>query len=717
MESLYSQQWYRVAGLHPRLRPHVVIHRHVYRGIPWYVTQDPVSGRFHRFDAAAYRVIGLMDGRLSLAEIWERVVEALGDEVPTQDEIIQLLAALHRADLVQTERLPDIDELFERERKRSRRERLQAVKAPLSIRIPLFDPDRLLEWMRPLARFLFSLPGFIAWASIVGLAAVNALGHFEALTGDVVDRVLSLGNLPAFTLAFIVVKALHEFGHALAVKRWGGEVHEMGIMLLVLFPVPYVDASAAASFPERHRRMVVGAAGMMVEVFVASLALFVWLQAEPGLVRALAYNVMFIAGVSTVIFNGNPLLRFDGYYILADAIGIPNLGQRANRYLGYLVQRHLFRLDDARSPESGASGEAAWFVFFAIASYVYRLVVMLGIALFIAGRFFTLGAILAVWAIFQSLLLPLGRQLRFLLTSPVLRERRRFALGVTAIAVGAVLLLVAIVPAPYAVTVQGVVWVPEDAWVRAGIDCRLVSVLASPGTEVEAGQPLMRCEAPELEAEAAIVDAQVEELRRRRDLEAVRDRVLVRLTERELEHLEARRRDIARRLAARTIRSPVDGRFVVEHARDLDGRYLRQGERLAYVLPQGRATTIRAVVPLEDAPLAAGAERIEARFAHALERVVPVELARRIPGATDVVPSPALTVDGGGEIVARGESPNGGEILRAVRPFFQFELRPIDATSGLVGERVYLLFEGPDIPLAVQAYRAVRQVLLRRLGF
>ena len=106
------------------------------------------------------------------------------------------------------------------------------------------------------------------------------------------------------------MKALHELGHSYAVKRWGGEVHEIGIMFLVFMPVPYVDASESAGFQSKWQRAFVGAAGILVEIFLASLALFIWLNAEEGLVRAFAFNVMLIGGVSTLFFNGNPLLRF-----------------------------------------------------------------------------------------------------------------------------------------------------------------------------------------------------------------------------------------------------------------------------------------------------------------------------------------------------------------------------------------------------------------------
>ena len=191
-------------------------------------------------------------------------------------------------------------------------------------------------------------------------------------------------------ITFPFVKALHELGHGFAVKRWGGEVHEMGIMFLVFMPVPYVDASAASAFQSKYQRMVVGSAGMLVEVFIAALAMFVWLNVEPGMIRAVAFNVMLIAGVSTVLFNGNPLLRFDGYYVLMDWLEIPNLGSRANQYIGYLIQRYPFGIRNAQSPVS-ARGERGWFVFYSIASFCYRMFIFATIIWFVAGEFFVVG--------------------------------------------------------------------------------------------------------------------------------------------------------------------------------------------------------------------------------------------------------------------------------------------------------------------------------------
>jgi hypothetical protein len=184
-------------------------------------------------------------------------------------------------------------------------------------------------------------------------------------------------------------------------------------MLLVFSPVPYVDASSAWGFKDKRKRMVVGGIGIAVELFLGALALFVWLMVEPGAVRAVAYNVMLISGVSTLLFNGNPLLRFDGYYVLADAIEMPNLGARSNTYLGYLFQRYVLGIKDGREP-GAFHGERAWMVVYGITSFFYRIFISFIIITFIAGKFFVIGILLAIWAMATQVLMPVGKSMSFL---------------------------------------------------------------------------------------------------------------------------------------------------------------------------------------------------------------------------------------------------------------------------------------------------------------
>ncbi|MFZ1909057.1 MAG: hypothetical protein WAU52_08270, partial [Burkholderiales bacterium] len=408
---LLSNSWYRVAGLRPRLRSHARMHRHLYRGALWYLLQDPASGRVHRFTPAARVVIAAMDGKRSVEDLWTLANKRLGESAPTQDEIIQLLGQLHAADLLQSDVTPDVAELFARSEREDKARRRRTYANPMALRIPLLDPDRFLNAIPGLIGLIWSRWGGMLWLAVVLPALFLIPPHWPELTNDFSDRVLAVHNLLILYIVFPVIKALHELGHATATKAGGGEVHDMGIILLVLLPVPYVEASASTTFRSKYRRALVGAAGMAAELFIAALAFYTWLLIEPGVVRAALFNVMLIAGVSTLMFNGNPLLRYDAYYILSDLIEMPNLAARSLLYWGYLIERYALGVEDAEAPEASRA-EKAWFVFYGLAASIYRVLVTVVIALFIAGRFFVVGVLLAGWALVAMAVIPVARGIR-----------------------------------------------------------------------------------------------------------------------------------------------------------------------------------------------------------------------------------------------------------------------------------------------------------------
>src|SRR4051812_10809960 len=395
---MLSNWWYRVAARKPKLRSHARLYRHRYRGEVWYLLQDPGSTRVHRFSPAARLIIALMDGKRSIAELWEIANKHLGEDAPTQDEVIQLLGQLHSADLLESDVTPDVAELFARGEREERARFFRTYANPMALRIPLWDPDAVLNSCRGLIGLIWSRWGGLLWLAggIPTLFLVPS--HWPELSHNLSDRVLAVDNLFSLYLVFPAVKALHELGHASATKAGGGEVHDMGIVLLVLLPVPYVEASAATVFKSKYQRALVGAAGVIVELFVAAIAFYVWLLIEPGIVRAMLFNVMLIASVSTLLFNGNPLLRYDAYYILADLIEIPNLAARSTRYWGYLIERYILGVREAEAPEASRA-EKAWFLIYGFASTLYRIFVTILIALFIAGQFFFIGVLLAIWAV------------------------------------------------------------------------------------------------------------------------------------------------------------------------------------------------------------------------------------------------------------------------------------------------------------------------------
>lgn len=713
-KSLFSPSWYRVAELRPRLRSHVRIHRQNFRGQVWYVMQDQASGRFHRFSPSAHLVMSLMDGKRTVQEIWDIACTRLDEDVLTQDEVIRLLAQLHRGDVIQGDVPPDIGEMTERDTMMQRRKTLMSFMNPLMIRLPLIDPERFLSFTYPLVRPLMSWFGLALFIGFVGSGVVLAAMHWSELTHNIADRLLAAESLLLLAITYPFVKALHELGHGYAVKRWGGEVHEMGIMFLVFMPVPYVDASSSAAYGEKLQRALVGAAGIMVELLLATAALLVWLNAEPGLVRAFAFNVMVIGGVSTLLFNGNPLLRFDGYYVLVDLIEIPNLGQRANRYLFYVLQRYLFGVENAVSPAT-APGEARWFFFYGIASFIYRMFVMVAIVSVVAKKFFVIGVVLAFWSVFLMYLVPLGKGLWYLLTSPALRQNRLRALAIVGSAFAAIGAFVIFVPLPYGTVAEGVVWTPGDGIVHAQTDGLVAEVVAQPNGMVSEGDPLIRMEDPFLAAKVRVLEAEVRELELRYDQMNVDDRAGAKIIEERLTHTRAELALNRKRFDDLIVRSPVAGRFVLPMADDLPQRFVRKGQTLGYVVGPENAV-IRVIVDQDVIDLVRQRTiDVEIRFPERIWDTESAKVVRETPGATDELPSLALSTIGGGKIVM--DPAAGRDRAKTLQKLFQLDLElasPVEVSG--IGGRVYVRFDHGNEAIANRIYRTVRQIFLKRFN-
>ena len=713
--NLFSSSWYRVAALKPQIRSHARFHRHHYRGELWYVLQDPSSGRCHRLTPSAYQIVGLMNGERTAQEIWQLATDRLGDDGPTQDEAIRLLGLLHFADVLRCDVSPDTVEIFRRRQRRSKGESWRRFTSPLSVKFPLVDPDAFLGRWLYLVKPLFTWPVAIAWCVLVASAVGVAASRWTELTQGASAELLDPRSLLLLWIAYPIVKAIHELGHAFTAKLWGGEVHEMGIMLLVLMPVPYVDASCASVYPDKWRRAAVGAAGILVELSLAALALLVWASVEPGLVRSLAYKVVWIGGASALLFNGNPLLRFDGYYVLSDLIEIPNLAARSKQHLAGLALRHIFGLDNIRDPVT-ARGEPGWFVGYGVASFVYRLFVMVGIAVFVAGKFFIVGVLLALFAVVMQVVVPLLRQINFVLTSPRLGEKRPRALAMTGGIVLAAAVLSLLVPLPSRTRAEGVVWPPEGAEVRAHAGGFVLRVLASPDSVVEPRTPLVLTRDPSLEARVAVLQAQLQELRARHHAERGRDtgRVQARITEEEIKTTSAALAHARQRIGEVVVRSPAHGVFVVSQPSDLVGRFVQQGELIGYVLGE-TIDTVRVVVPQADAALVRDrTENIEVRLSSDLGRVLTAEIHREVPGATNRLPSRALGSSGGGRFAVDPADPEG---VQTLEPVFQLELKLTESPPiRQIGSRVYVHLDHGTEPLAAQAYRAMRRLFLRQLG-
>ena len=710
----FSESWYRIAQQRVALRPHVAVRRQFFRGERWYVLHDPFNNQFYRLRPAAYDFVVRLRPDRTVDAVWNECFEADPDEAPGQEEALNLLAQLHAANLLHTSLTPDSAALFERHKKRKQREKRSVLLNVMFARVPLLDPDAFLKRCQPALKWIFSWAGFVVWAAVVLAAVKVGLDHGAQLL-DQSEAVLAPGNLLWLYVGLVLVKAVHEFGHAAACRRFGGEVHTMGLMFLLFTPVPYMDATASWSFRSRWQRALVGAAGMIVELFVAALAMFVWAATGPGALHSIAYNMIFVASVSTVVFNANPLLRFDGYYILSDLLDIPNLHQRANALLRHAVEYYAFGCRKSVSPARSRQ-EAGWLATFAITSGIYKIAVFAAILFFLADQFLILGLLMAVICAVMWICVPVWRLGSYLATNPRLERTRSRAIGVVAATAAVLLVLLQVIPFPHRFRAPGVLQAKRHSVVVAPVSGTVAELLVADGATVAAGQPLLRLTSPELELRLAGARAQLEET------EAMRRRALRRSTA-DLAPLASREetvRKLVRRLEAErdslTVKATQPGRWVAPSAREMPGMWVERGTVFGQLV-DGSEFHFSAIVSQEDASRLFGEtiQGAEVKLAGQADAALPVTARVVIPVDRRNLPSAALGWAGGGDVAVNTSNSSG---TQAAEPFFEVRatVKPTEPAQLLHGRGGKIRFELEPEPLLTQWVRRFRQLLQKRYG-
>jgi putative peptide zinc metalloprotease protein len=555
------------------MRADLEVQRQTWQGREYRLVKDPLTLKYFRFEEEEFAILEMLDGRTSIHEICERFELRFAPQRVKPAELQSLLVNLHRSNLVLANAPGQDRELLARAQQRQRQAWLGALASLLSFRFRGIDPDRMLARLDRYAGWLFSLPAAACSAALI----LSAL----ALLGAELDVVRS--RLPGFQAFFAaqnwmllaitlaITKILHEFGHGLACKRFGGQCHEMGLMLLVFTPCLYCNVSDAWMIPSRWRRAAIAAAGMYVELNLAAIATFVWWFTQPGLVNHLCLNVMFVCSVSTLVFNGNPLLRYDGYYILADLAEIPNLRQKSSAVLQRWLAGVLLGVRMPRDPFLPA--RHTWlFAAYAVASAVYGWLVSLSIFWFLYQvlepyGLKVLGQMLALSMIVGLVVMPVVRLSRFLLQPARMQHMNWFRAGVGLAAAAGVLAAVLAVPIPYEVPCSLEIQ-PRGAtsvYVEVPGQVRRVHLQSGP---VAAGQPIVDLDDVEarlaherLAGQREVLAARVEGIRQRAHTD---DEALLELSQAE-EALAAIDVQLANRrneLARLKVVAPASGHFV-----------------------------------------------------------------------------------------------------------------------------------------------------------
>ncbi|HVS70236.1 MAG TPA: efflux RND transporter periplasmic adaptor subunit [Phycisphaerae bacterium] len=509
---------YRVAvGAEPADRPisplraDIVISPQLFYGQLCFVMKDPVTLRYFRLQPVEHFLITQFDGQRTARDLLGLIQQQFPESSLTVQDVLRFVGMLHESHLLVGEGLGHAEWLTKR-RSAARRQRwMELAQNFLFFKVPVFHPDRLLTFLDDtIGKVIFNPITGIAAIGLVLVALWNVLMSTDRLA-NLPYNLLSWQNLLVLYGVFICTKVFHEFGHGLTAKHFGGEVSSMGVMLFVITPSFYCDTSDAWMIPSRSARLWINAGGVVVELVIAALATFVWLYTpSDGVINQIALNTMISCSVATLFFNANPLLRYDGYYFLADLLEIPNLMTKGRQLIGYYLQKWVLKLKPQAPPDQGRAG---WLVGFAVASTVYKWMVIFGVITllyYFFGQFglAPFGILLAVVYVVMTVLWPMLKSMAFVWKQRWDMGKRLAYMGAVAGAAAIILLGVAFMPWTRSIREPLVVLSASDEPVFVRTPGYVESVAKDTGERVTKGEVIVKLTDPTLTTELEQVQSQ-----------------------------------------------------------------------------------------------------------------------------------------------------------------------------------------------------------------
>lgn len=670
--SIFSESWFKVSSLRVKLNTKNYIKKQKYRGALWYVIEDKYNNQFFKVTPEAYQFIMRLDFDKTVEEVWESCLEHFPDMAPSQDDVIQLLTSLHHKNLLLFKNIVDSDQLYHRDSVKKTAQTKGKLFSFLYFKIPLFDPDNFLDRINFISEFLFSKYSFYVWIVTLLIALKYVLENIDSIY-DQSQGMLSPNNLFLLYICIIFLKVLHEFGHSMMVKKFGGRVNTMGVVILIFTPIPYMDATQSWLFRSKYQRALVGSAGMIVELFIAAIATIIWANTGEGVLNSICFNIMIIGSISSIFFNGNPLLRFDAYFILSDLLEIPNLYERSKKQWYYWIEKYIFNISATLSPSS-SNKEAFWMATYAILSLLYRLFVALIIALFIADQWFILGVLVVLISIYMWILKPLVSLNNYLLYDRKLyRSRLRAMSIITSVSLTFIITLI-FIPYSYSIKADGVVQSDNHQHLYIQSEGYLKEIRVENGEYVKQGEVLVTFQNDEIDFEIEKIEYAIQESKAylqkavgnlKADVVAVRKHIS--LLEDKLIFFEKKKEKLH-------ITAKYDGYFVYSDQNFIykKERWYKKGDKVGMLIPKDGVYFLAAVTQEQSSALFKE-EKLNAqiKFHGNTKEIIDADTLNVLPYEKDILPSAALGWLGGGDIPVVRDDPSG---TRTTENFFEVKV-------------------------------------------
>lgn len=483
-------------------RQDLKVSRHLFRGEPSYIVHDPISFQSHRFSQSDYHVLSALNKEKTLEETYSQL---LAEQKIADDEtgFYEFVLGLQMRGLLD---LPILDSrrLFQRYQQRQKSQNKASLMKMVFIKIPLFNPNGFLDKTVHFARPLFSKPFFILWMIMMALAVGLLCMRWEEFCSPFSD-ILATRNIVLLVIVMTALKFWHELGHAYACKINDGAVPDMGAFLMAGMPMAYVDVSSSWSFASKKQRILVGLGGMYFESIAAAVAMFIWAFTGAGLVHSVAHFVVLMASFMTVLFNANPLMRYDGYYVLSDLTGIPNLRARSTQYCSGVAK--WFGLGLPMNIAGKSVREMTWMLTYGVAAVIYQVWLMVTISFMIASQFFLVGMAIGAMFLIGTIVTPIKNMLSYLWFSPEVAQVRVRALALSGILIAGIVATLTVIPVPGGVIATGQLSYERVQVARLPFDSYVKELCVEPNQKVSANDVLLVTENPEITDRIAFLSA------------------------------------------------------------------------------------------------------------------------------------------------------------------------------------------------------------------
>jgi len=629
-----------------KLEDDVIFTPHQYGEDTYYHVELPTRSKFFRIGLPEYTFISLLDGDTTVAEALSLTARSLGPDAFSERDAASICSWLIERGLAQPQHTSQTARLYgaaSKERKRGLAGRLN----PFWMKLPITSPDRLLERLMPFVGWTHSRTAMLTGLVLCVVALATVATTWDRLVTSSV-AVFSPANWIWLFAAWILVKAIHEIGHGVACKRHGGEVRELGIIFILFVPVPYVDVTSSWRFRSKWQRIHTAIGGMYVELVIAAIAALIWSRTDSAVARHLLYSMMLMASATTLLFNANPLMRFDGYYILADLLEIPNLYSSGSRYLAGLAGRVFLGVPAASN--LGWQWKDVFVRFYGAAAFCWRILVCISLAIAASVLFHGAGLALAALGLTAWLAPPAMKAIRSVIrhyqVNPWIAVRAGSMAALFACASAALLFA----PWPGACTAPGVIEYRDSIVVRAQSPGFVTTIHVDDGQLVECGDLLLEMSNDELDAECRDLQAAIDQSKARRRIHMEKHEQASAQVELENERaLKKRLAEKQRQFERLTVRSPVSGTVMARNLDTLLMTYLEEG---AEVLAVGDDThkQLRVSIAQEDSASFRTQEGKPVKLRLRSTELSEGQLSRVIPGASKTPPHLALCAPVGGPL-------------------------------------------------------------------